>query len=128
MLRPKGSIIGRDSDGMVGPFMQQLSAAAAIMPRSFENQSKHDGRAPQSARRCEGGRFAPRTLYRLGAAVPGGGGAFGSGNGDSAGAAAGLGFFLTVFGFIPFARGGGPAGRSSANTGLGSVIAGPSGF
>jgi hypothetical protein len=108
---------------------QALSALAAIMPRSFENQSKHDGRAPQSAKRCDVGRFALRTLYRLGAAVAGGGGALGSGKGDSAGAPAAFGFFLIAFGFIPLCpRGGGPAGRSSANTGLGSVIAGPSGF
>src|SRR6185437_5859013 len=46
--------------------------------------------------------------------------AFGSGNGDCEAAPAGFGFF-TLFGFMPFALGGGPAGCSSANTGLGSV-------
>jgi hypothetical protein len=52
-------------------------------------------------------------------------GADGSGNGEpAAGAAAVFGFFR--FGRIGFPRGGGPAGRSSANTGLGSmtVVAG----
>jgi hypothetical protein len=42
-----------------------------------------------------------------------------AGNGDSAAGAAG---FFGRFGRIDFARGGGPAGLSSAKTGLGSIM------
>jgi hypothetical protein len=67
---------------------------------------------------------AVQTNQRAGAGGGGGGAADGFGNGEAAaGAAAALGGF-GFFGRIGFlgGRGGGPAGRSSATTGLGSTV------
>jgi hypothetical protein len=67
---------------------------------------------------------AVQTNQRAGAGVAGAGAGAGFGNGEpAAGAAAALGGF-GFFGRIGFlgGRGGGPAGRSSATTGLGSTV------
>src|ERR1700682_2093604 len=64
------------------------------------------------------------SIHRVGCAAAGGGAAVGLGNGEpAAGASAALGFF-GFFGRITLRRafGGGPAGLSSANTGLGSTV------
>ena len=111
MVRPNGSVIGRDKEAAEvneGSVIQQalsLPAAAIVSAGSgFRNaQSRHDGLGIQSAVRCSPGN------QRLG--VTGTEACAGSGKGDGAGVAAegldGFGFF----GFNIFrALGGGPAG------------------
>src|SRR6185437_14668891 len=117
MVRPNGSVIGRDSESGEldkDAVMPKFALPAARSPlnlgtlRGLHNPST----APVSS-----------NPQRVG---PGAGasGWAGSGNADAAGtgAAVSLGFFATGFGRIGLAGFGGVTGCNSATTGLGSIL------
>src|SRR6266404_5521076 len=120
MVRPNGSVIGADNEGRGrgSSFMQQALSAGRGRDRHGvvpSPQCMHDATGLQ----LPAGPL-PATNQRVGAADAGGGGAApGSENGEPAGPAAPFGLLGLC---MREAFGGGPAGCSSANTGLGSVV------
>src|ERR1700738_1489149 len=130
MVRPNGSVIGRNSksgelneDPLIhGALHRCLVRRGPRHLSSPRPQCRHVATRLQSAAL---GCSASNQRVGCGGGGGGGGAADGFGNGEpaAAGAAAALGGF-GFFGRISLrtARGGGPAGLSSANTGLGSVV------
>src|SRR4051812_1476488 len=122
MVRPNGSVMGRNSSGI--PVDSFITCLVLRRPRRLSRLSQRNVgtlRPAYNPRPCG----AVPAGQRAGCGGGGGGGtAAGAGNGDpAAGAAAALGGF-GFFGRIGLraARGGGPAGRNSATTGLGSTV------
>src|ERR1700682_1509985 len=123
MVRPNGSVIGRNSKSgelNENPLIQRCLAYAPCPARGPRHLSSPRPQCRHVATRLQSAVLGcSASNQRVGCG--GGGAADGFGNGEpaAAGAAAALGGF-GFFGRISLrtARGGGPAGLSSANTGL----------